>query len=251
MIPNLDGRHAFVTGGGRGIGRATALALADAGAALTITWCSRRDEAERTLAELAARGVAAGAQPLNAARPEEVRCAFRRAQAERGPVHVLVNNAGMVQEKPFEEIRVADWDRMLEVNLRGPFLCAREALPAMRERRWGRIVNVSSIGGQWGGIRQVHYAAAKAGLISLTRSLARVAAADGVTANAVAPGLIGTEMIAGELASGDGRAKAAGIPIGRIGTPEEVGETIAFLASDAASYITGQTVNVNGGMYFT
>lgn len=245
-----EGRHALVTGGSRGIGRATALALAGAGSAVTITWCNRREAANEALAELTALGVTAGAIQLDTGHPDAIRGAFERAQRERGPVQVLVNNAAIVQEKPFDELEVGDWDRMQEVNLRGPFLCARQVVPGMRARGWGRIINVSSIGGQWGGIRQVHYAAAKAGLIGLTRSLARTLSADGITVNAVAPGLIETEMIADELTSPDGRAKAAGIPIGRIGTPREVADTIAFLASDAATYLTGQTVNVNGGMYF-
>lgn len=250
MSPGTEARHALVTGGSRGIGRATALALARAGSAITITWCTRREAANEVVAELAALGAAAGAIQLDTGCPDQIRSAFELAHRERGPVQVLVNNAAIVQEKPFDELTLADWDRMQEVNLRGPFLCARQVVPGMRERGWGRIVNVSSIGGQWGGIRQVHYAAAKAGLISLTRSLARSLSADGITVNAVAPGLIETEMIADELESADGLAKAAGIPVGRIGTPREVADTIAFLASDAAAYVTGQTVNLNGGMYF-
>ncbi|MCP3984515.1 MAG: 3-oxoacyl-ACP reductase FabG [bacterium] len=243
-------RHVLVTGGSRGIGRATALALARAGYPITITWCSREEAANDVVAALGKLGVAAGAIRLDTGCSDQIPGTFLQANEERGPIQVLVNNAAIVQEKPFDDLDLEDWDRMQAVNLRGPFLCAREVVPGMRERGWGRIINVSSIGGQWGGIRQVHYAAAKAGLISLTRSLARIGAADGITVNAVAPGLIETEMIADELASSDGRAKAAGIPVGRIGTPEEVADSIAFLASDAAAYVTGQTLNVNGGMYF-
>lgn len=250
MTGDGGGRHALVTGGSRGIGRATALALARQGHAMTITFCQRDDAASTVLEMLGELGIAAGAVQLDTGCPDAIRSAFERASEERGPIQVLVNNAAIVQEKPFDELNVEDWDRMQAVNLRGPFLCAQELVPVMRERGWGRIINVSSIGGQWGGIRQVHYAAAKAGLISLTQSLARIGAADGITVNAVAPGLIGTEMIADELASREGQAKAAAIPVGRIGTPGEVADTIAFLASDAAAYVTGQTVNVNGGMYF-
>ena len=136
------------------------------------------------------------------------------------------------------------------MNLRGPFLAAQAVLPGMLERGFGRIVNLGSIGGQWGGTRQVHYACSKAGLEGLTRSLARLGAERGVTANAVAPGLVDTEMIADELASDDGRAKAAAIPAGRLGMPDEIAAAVAYLVSDDAGYVTGQTLSVNGGMLF-
>ena len=163
---------------------------------------------------------------------------------------MLVNNAGMIQEKPFEDLEVEDWDRMHAVNLRGPFLCSQQVLGPMRARGFGRIVNLGSIGGQWGGTRQVHYAAAKAGLIGLTRSLARLGADRGVTVNAVAPGLVQTEMIADELADPAGRAKLAAIPLGRVATPEEIAGAVVFLTSEEAAYLTGQTLSVNGGMLF-
>jgi NAD(P)-dependent dehydrogenase (short-subunit alcohol dehydrogenase family) len=161
-----------------------------------------------------------------------------------------VNNAAIAQEKPFLEIADADWDRMLAVNLRGPFACAQEVLPGMLTLGWGRIVNISSVGGQWGGMLQVHYACAKAGLNNLTRSLAKLYSANGVTTNTVAAGLVSTTMIANELETEAGKAKVRNIPVGRIATPEEIADVVAFLVSDAASYITGQTINANGGMYF-
>jgi len=139
---------------------------------------------------------------------------------------------------------------MLDVNLVGAVRCARRALPQQLERGWGRIVNISSIGGQWGGMNQLHYAAAKAGMINFTRSLAKLYSGQGITSNAIAPGLVATDMSAAELDSEAGQAKVAGIPAGRLGTVEEVGETVAFLASDGAAYLTGQTLNLNGGMYF-
>ncbi len=167
-----------------------------------------------------------------------------------GAVDVLVNNAAIAQEKPFLELGIADWDLMLAVNLRGPFACSQEVLPDMLKQRWGRIVNISSVGGQWGGMNQVHYACAKAGLNNLTRSLAKLYSAQGVLTNTVAPGLVATQMVANELQTAGGKEKAASIPAGRIATTDEVAHVVAFLASDDSSYITGQTINVNGGMYF-
>ena len=243
-----DERHAFVTGGSRGIGRAIAWALGQSGLAVSVTYQSREDEARRVVEELAGQGVRAQARRLECGDARSIEEALAKACAEFGDVDVLVNNAAMIHETPFERIRPDEWDRMLAVNLRGPFLCSQRVMPGMLERGFGRIVNVGSIGGQWGGTRQVHYACAKAGLIGLTRSLAKLGAERGVTANIVSPGLIETEMIADELASEEGRAKAAAIPSGRLGTPEEVAAAVAYLVSDDAGYVTGQTLNLNGGM---
>ena len=167
-----------------------------------------------------------------------------------GSVDILVNNAAMAQEKPFETITDEDWSQMLAVNLQGPFICAQEVLPDMLAQNWGRIVNISSVGGQWGGFNQVHYAAAKAGLINFTRSLAKIYGGRGIVANAVSPGLVATRMAAAELTSEAGRQKVAQIPAGRTGTIDEVAAVVAFLASERASYVLGQTINVNGGQYF-
>jgi acetoacetyl-CoA reductase/3-oxoacyl-[acyl-carrier protein] reductase len=139
---------------------------------------------------------------------------------------------------------------MMAVNLRGPFICVQECLPDMIECGWGRIINITSIGGQWGGFNQVHYAASKAGLINLTRSLAKLYSGSGVTTNAVAIGLVQTDMSAAELATEAGQEKVKAIPRGRLGTLQDIADTVAFLASDQADYITGQTINLNGGMYF-
>ncbi len=243
-------RHALVTGGSRGIGRAVALALAEAGCDVTLTYRRREEAAQGVVREIEARGRRSRALPMDAGSPEAIRAAFEKARTGLGPIEVLVNNAGMIQEKPFEDLEVEDWDRMHAVNLRGPFLCSQQVLGPMRARGFGRIVNLGSIGGQWGGTRQVHYAAAKAGLIGLTRSLARLGADRGVTVNAVAPGLVQTEMIADELADPAGRAKLAAIPLGRVATPEEIAGAVVFLTSEEAAYLTGQTLSVNGGMLF-
>lgn len=243
-------RHALVTGGGRGIGRAAALALARSGADVTVTFHRRAEPARAVAHEIRSLGRRSTTLPLDVGQPEDVRVVFEKARDELGPIDILVNNGAMIQEKPFGEIDVEDWDRMQAVNLRGPFLCCQQVLDGMLARRFGRIVNLTSIGGQWGGTRQVHYACAKAGLIGLTRSLARLGADRNVTVNAIAPGLVATEMTQRELAGAEGRAKLAGIPAGRVGTAEEVASAVVYLVSEAAAYVTGQTLNVNGGMLF-
>ena len=245
------GRVAFVTGGSRGIGRAIALALADAGARVALTFHQNEALATEVVSAIRARAGEAVALPMAVEERASVRRAVGEARRRLGPIGILVNNAAMAQEKPFADLTDADWDAVLGVNLRGAFACAQEVLPDMRAAHWGRIVNLSSIGGQWGGMNQVHYASAKAGLIALTRSLARLYSAEGITANAVAPGLVATDMTAAELGSDAGRAKVAAIPAGRIGTVEEIASIVAFLASEGASYVTGQTVSANGGMLFT
>ncbi|HZQ41029.1 MAG TPA: 3-oxoacyl-ACP reductase FabG [Rhizomicrobium sp.] len=234
---------ALVTGAGSGIGKATALALLKAGYQVACGYNTSRAGAE------AIRHPGARAVKIDIAS----RASIRRALAEtrkafRRDIDILVNNAALVQEKPFESLTDADWDRMLAVNLHGAFILAQETLPAMVERGWGRIVNITSIGGQWGGMRQVHYAAAKAGLINLTHSLARLYSPLGITANAVAPGLVATDMIRKELTSKAGKEKAAQIPVGRIAEPEEIAAGVVYLVSDGAAYVTGQTLNINGGM---
>ncbi len=244
-------RLALVTGGSRGIGRAIASTLAVRGYAVALTYAASEREAQTVADGIRQNGGQAVAVHLLA----EDRASIRRAaddarKAFGGAITVLVNNAAIAQEKPFGEITDADWDRMFDVNLRGPFVCSQEVLPDMLKQGWGRIVNISSVGGQWGGVLQVHYACAKAGLNNLTRSLAKLYSANGITANTVAAGLVATTMIAAELQTEAGQDKVRHIPIGRIATPEEIAAIVAFLASDDAGYITGQTINANGGMYF-
>jgi acetoacetyl-CoA reductase/3-oxoacyl-[acyl-carrier protein] reductase len=239
-------RVALVTGASRGLGAGIAAALAGAGLRVAVGYREREDAAQDVAASLPD----ARAVRLDLADAASVAAAFAHVTDELGAPDVLVNNAGMAQEKPFLELTDDDWERMLSVNLLGAVRCARQALPAMLERGFGRVVNVSSIGGQWGGVNQLHYAASKAALINFTRSLARLYSGGGVTANALAPGLVATEMSAPELDTDAGRAKVAGIPAGRLGTVAEVGAAVAWLCSDEAGYVTGQTLNLNGGMYF-
>ena len=234
---------ALVTGAGSGIGKATALALLAAGYQVACGYNQSRAGAE------AIRHPKAKAVKIDIASRGSIRRALGETRkAFRRDIDILVNNAALVQEKPFETLTDADWDRMLAVNLRGAFILAQECLPAMVKKKWGRIVNITSIGGQWGGMRQVHYAAAKAGLINLTHSLARLYSPLGITANAVAPGLVATDMIRKELKSKAGKQKAAQIPVGRIAEPDEIAAGVVFLVSEGAAYVTGQTLNINGGM---
>jgi NAD(P)-dependent dehydrogenase (short-subunit alcohol dehydrogenase family) len=238
----------FVTGASRGIGRGIADRFLEEGFRVAVGYCNHPVDvadfaphpSERILSVKVDVHSRKSLQEAMGAISDHFAC----------EVDVLVNNAAMAQEKPFLEITDNDWDHMLAVNLRGPFVAIQEVLPAMRQKGWGRIINISSIGGQWGGFNQVHYAAAKAGLINLTRSVAKLFSAEGITCNAVAPGLVATDMAAIELGSETGLKKVQGIPVGRIATIDEVSSAVCYLASDEASYITGQTVNVNGGMYF-
>lgn len=243
-------RMALVTGGSRGIGREIALTLGHQGFRVAMGYNAREDLALEVVKALRSAGCNALAIRMAVEDRANVRAALAQIHDQLGPVDVLVNNAAIAQEKPFETITDDDWDRMHAVNLRGPFICAQECLPPMIHKRWGRIINITSIGGQWGGFNQVHYAASKAGLINLTRSLAKLYSSNGITTNAVSIGFVQTDMTAAELSTKAGQDKLRAIPRGRIGTVQDIAGTVAFLASDQADYITGQTINVNGGMYF-
>lgn len=240
----------LVTGGTRGIGLGIATRFAEAGARVAITYASQHERALAVQARMTEQGYAFIAVDMHAQCRTDIQSALKTIQERLGSVDVLVNNAAIAQEKPFETITDDDWERMLRVNLQGPFALAQEVLPAMLDKGWGRIINITSIGGQIGGINQIHYASAKAGLIGLTRSLARVYSARGITCNAISPGLVATDMTARELDSDAGKKKLESIPVGRTGTAAEIAEACVFLCSEQSGYITGQTLNLNGGMYF-
>lgn len=243
-------RVVFVTGASRGIGRGIASAFLAAGHKVAFGYHNNREMAEEAAGSNAGSSERALAVQVDIAERASIQAALEATNSHfGGTIEVLVNNAAMAQEKPFLTITDDDWDNMLGVNLRSNFAFAQEVIPAMIEKSWGRIINISSIGGQWGGFNQVHYAAAKAAQLNLTKSLAKLFSGDGIMTNSIAIGLCDTDMSAPELKSDAGREKVAGIPVGRLATVDEIAAAAVFLASDAAGYITGQTINMNGGMY--
>jgi NAD(P)-dependent dehydrogenase (short-subunit alcohol dehydrogenase family) len=246
----LKNKVAVVTGASRGIGRGIALKLAAEGCHVVINYMSNESAAREVAGAIQAMGGQALVVQADVSQRPEVQRLFQAAVATFGGIDILVNNAGILQQKPFEEITDNDWDRMLAVCLKGPFLCAQEVSPYFKERRGGKIINVASMGGQFGGPKAPHYSAAKAGLICFTRSLARLLATYRVNVNCISPGFIETDMSAREI-NNMGGLEAVGqtIPLGRIGAPGDIGAAAVFLASEDSAYITGETINVNGGLY--
>jgi 3-oxoacyl-[acyl-carrier protein] reductase len=244
MPDDLSGKIALVTGASRGIGRAIAIALGEVGADVAVNYRSRDTEAEATCVAIRRHGARALALRADVSRSETVVQMVATIELELGPVDILVNNAGIVSQKPLADIAEADWDEMLAVNLKSAFLVTQQVLPGMRSRSWGRIMFLSSVAAQTGGITGPHYAASKAGVLGLTHSYARHLFKEGITVNALAPALIETDMVTGNL-----QATPAAIPIGRFGAPEEVAAVAVMLAKNG--FITGQTINVNGGWYMS
>jgi 3-oxoacyl-[acyl-carrier protein] reductase len=244
---DLQGRIALVTGASQGIGRACALELARAGA--TVVLAARNEiKLAEAVAEIEAAGGQAAALPLDVASEESIKAGAKSVIERFGKVEILVNNAGITRDGLMLRMKRADWDSVLATNLTGAFLLAQALLSPMLKNRWGRIINISSVVGRTGQAGQVNYASAKAGLIGLTRSMARELASRGITVNAVAPGYIETPMTA-ELNEKLRAEMIAQIPLGRPGTDVEIAQAVAFLASDAAGYITGHVLDVNGGMF--
>jgi 3-oxoacyl-[acyl-carrier protein] reductase len=238
-------RVSLVTGAGSGIGRAIAEKLAREGERVVVNDLEQAS-AEEVVAGIEESGGEATSAPGDVSDPEDVGRMVERAREAFGPIEVLVNNAGYGQQKPFVELTVEDFDRMIGVHLRGAFLCTSAVLPEMLAAGRGVIVNIASQLGQIGGVELSHYSAAKAGIIGLTKSLAREVSAQGVRVNAVAPGPINTELVLG-LSGEWRRNKAAELPLGRFGEPWEVAETVAFLASEGAALYVGQTLGPNSG----
>ncbi|MFL6711620.1 MAG: SDR family NAD(P)-dependent oxidoreductase [Sulfurifustis sp.] len=239
---DLSGKVALVTGGSRGIGRAVALALAEAGADVAVNYRRRESEAEQVRAEVERRGRRCVAVRANVAVATEVTRMVGEVQRSLGVATILINNAGIARPQAIEEITEADWDEIIDVNLKSVFLVTQAVLPGMRAARWGRIINMSSAAAQLGGIIGPHYTASKAGILGLTHAYASRLAGQGITVNAIAPALIETDMLAGNA-----QARPDRIPVGRFGTVDEIADVAAMLARNG--YITGQTINVNGGLY--
>jgi 3-oxoacyl-[acyl-carrier protein] reductase len=246
---SLSGKCAVVTGGSRGIGRAIALGLAEAGADVLITYRERHGEADSVVREILSKDRRAKAVAMDVTSPVSIAAAATEA-AGFGAISILVNNAGVNKPTDFDQIKDGDWDFILDTNLKGPFLVAQAFLPLLKQADGASVIHIGSVSGQYGGPRTAHYAASKAGLISLSQVLARFGAPHNIRSNVVAAGLIASEMAAGGLQAASVQKAAENILLQRMGTPQEVGDAVTFLASDASSYITAQTINVNGGLYF-
>jgi 3-oxoacyl-[acyl-carrier protein] reductase len=246
-MARLQGRIALITGASQGIGRACALELAAAGAAVALAARNETKLAD-VVKEIEASGGQAAAFALDIASEESIKAAAKAVLERFGKVEILVNNAGITRDGLMLRMKRTDWDDVLTTNLTGAFLLTQAVLSPMLKNRWGRIINISSVVGRTGQAGQVNYAASKAGLIGLTRSMAREVASRGITVNAVAPGYIETPMTA-VLNEEQRKAMMAQIPLGRPGTDTEIAQCVAFLASDAAAYITGHVLDVNGGMF--
>lgn len=241
-MESLSGKIALVTGASRGIGQAIAKALAAAGADVAVGFrlgAAKADEVCREIAQGGRRAIPVRADVSVAA---EVAAMVAAVHAALGEISILVNNAGITRPQPISEITERDWDDVIDVNLKSVFLVTQAVLPDMRKARWGRIINLSSVAAQLGGVVGPHYAASKAGILGLTRAYAGLLAKEGITVNAIAPALILTDMV-----RGNPRAAPDLIPVGRFGEPDEVAEVAAMLAANG--YITGQTIGVNGGWY--
>jgi len=243
---SLAGRVALVTGASQGIGRACAVRLAGAGAAVAVA-ARNQEKLDELVREVKASGGNAAAFPLDVSDEEQIKGTFKAVLGKFTKIDILVNNAGITRDQLIMRMKRADWDMVLNTNLTSAYCCIQQVIGSMLKQRWGRIINISSIFGQMGQAGQANYAASKAGLIGLTMAIAREVASRSITCNAVAPGFVQTAMTSG-LPEDLKQTALKLIPLGRIGTPEDVANAVAFLASDEASYITGHVLNVNGGM---
>ncbi len=242
----LEGRVALVTGASQGIGYACALALAREGASVAVA-ARNQEKLEDLVARIAAEGGNAAAFVMDVAEEEQVKSGIKSALGQFGKIDILVNNAGITRDQLVMRLKRADWDAVLNTNLTSAYLCIQQVIGSMLKQRWGRIINITSVFGQMGQAGQANYAASKAGLIGLTMAMAREVASRNITCNAVAPGFIETSMTAA-LSEEFKQTALKAIPLGRVGTPDDIASAVCFLASEEASYITGHVLNVNGGM---
>jgi len=245
---DLNGRVAVVTGGGRGIGQAVSVKLGALGAKVIVNYVHRAEPALETVEMIKATGGEARAVQFDVADGNAVQEALQAIASDEGRLDILVNNAGITRDGLLVKMKDEAWDAVLDTNLKGAFNCIRAVSRVMMKQRWGRIINISSVIGFAGNPGQVNYASAKAGLIGLTKAVARELASRAITVNAVAPGYIETEMTSGLPDEVTARLMAE-IPLARLGSPDDVAAAVAYLAGDDASYVTGQTIHVNGGMY--
>jgi len=245
---DLAGKIAVVTGGSRGIGRATSIALAEAGALVLVNYRSNEEAAKQTLSLIEEAGGQAELVCFDVADPESVDRGLKAAIERHGRIDILVNNAGISIDQLLLRVSPKDLDMTWATNVNGPIYCAKACIRPMMKKRWGRIINLSSVVAESGNPGQAVYSSSKAALLGLTRTLAREYASRGITVNAVAPGFIETDMTA-DLSDAGKQGIIDQTPLGRIGRPEEVAAAVVFLASEEASYITGQVVRVNGGMH--
>jgi acetoacetyl-CoA reductase/3-oxoacyl-[acyl-carrier protein] reductase len=246
----MSEKTVFITGASRGIGSALAFKMAMQGYKVAIGYNTSKDQAEKLKEKILSNKGNAITVNVKVEDRKSVKNAIVQITNDFSDIGILVNNAGISQEKKFLEISDTDLLNMLSINLMGSFISSQEVLPFMVKNNWGRIINIASVGGQIGGINQIHYAMAKSGLLGLTKSLARLYAKNSITVNAVSPGLVATDMTANEINSNEGKLKIQQIPIGRIAEMDEIIPAVIFLSKDSSSYITGQCINVNGGMYF-
>jgi len=243
-MASLHSRIALVTGASRGIGKSIALALANAGCQVAVNYVQQSVAAEEVRSAIEKLDRRAITIQADVSVPADVERLVSETERHLGEVEILVNNAGIAETKPIAEITLEDWERILRVNLTSAFLVTQRVIPNMRKRRWGRIINLSSVAAQTGGVIGPHYATSKAGLIGLTHSYAGLLAKEGITANAIAPALLATDMV-----TGNPNASTEKIPLGYFGHPDEAGSAAVLLAR--SDYITGQTINVNGGWYMS
>ena len=243
---SLSGRAAFITGASQGIGRACAVRLAKDSAAVAVA-ARNQEKLNELVGEIAAAGGKAAAFPLDVSDEEQIKSAVKAAIAQFGKIDILVNNAGITRDQLVMRMKRADWDAVLQTNLTSAYLCIQQVIGSMLKQRWGRIINITSVFGQMGQAGQANYVASKAGLIGLTMAIAREVGSRNITCNAVAPGFIETAMTA-VLSDEFKQGALKQIPLGRVGSVEDIAAAVAFLASDDASYVTGHVLNVNGGM---
>jgi 3-oxoacyl-[acyl-carrier protein] reductase len=243
-MDDITNKVALVTGASRGIGQAVAVALAEAGVDVAVHYHTKQAEAEQVADEVRRLGHRAVVVQADVSVPQQVQSLAERVERELGPVEILVNNAAIGQPMPLDQIGLDLWNTTLATNLTSAFVLTQAVVPGMRQRRWGRIINLSSVAAQVGGVIGPHYAASKAGMLGLTHSYSKLLAKEGITANAIAPALVETDMV-----RNNPNARPDIIPVGRFGLVDEVSSVVVMLARNG--YITGQTINVNGGWYMS